>query len=82
MKRLVIPRRNGLEGGEFLAQGLNEFSRQEIPAGFTRDEHKTLRLHRVEVGLAAICLVISKAKSRARFADSPLTLGVCFSRTH
>src|SRR5258708_8528744 len=43
---------------------------------FGADAAPTLRL------AASICRVISNARSSARFADSPLTRGVCWARTH
>src|SRR5204863_6182199 len=70
---------------DFAAQGSRQFRSQKIAARFAGDQHDAARAHppRAAAGVFSwINRVISKAKSRASLADSPLTLGVCRARTH
>src|SRR5215831_6458093 len=74
---------DGVRSHQLATQRPNELCRQRVAAGFAGDNHDLWRLH-PSCGwdlVSCTCRVISSARSRARLADSPLTMGVCFSRT-
>src|SRR6185503_4314692 len=82
LERLQIGRKLALQPRELLSQFEDQFSRQQIAAGFTGHDHEGQRFHGyTRLCSVAIWRVISIARSRACLADSPLTRGVWRSRT-
>src|SRR5438445_1005888 len=82
MKRLIIPGGDRFRAAQLITQCVYELGRQQISAGLAGDEHERLRLHIAYAEEVSICFVISNARSSARFADSPLTSGSRWARTH